>query len=99
MISEEKTNEIKVSKEIPAGVSIESASYIENYSDNQEQVNDVNQENFEEEGTPKLFSDDTNQVDVETNRVEAEEEGQLFEKDNNEEEDFEIPAFLRRQKF
>ncbi len=104
MISEEKTNEIKVSKEIPAGVSIESASYIENYSDNQEQVNDVNQENFDEEGTPKLFSDDTNsddtnQVDVETNRVEAEEEGQLFEKDNNEEEDFEIPAFLRRQKF
>ena len=104
MISEEKTNEIKVSKEIPAGVSIESASYIENYSDNQEQVNDVNQENFDEEGTPKLFSDDTNsddtnQVDAETNRVEAEEEGQLFEKDNNEEEDFEIPAFLRRQKF
>ena len=61
----------------------------------------VNVEAFnEEEHTPQLFeeestsesetrSDDT--IDINTDK--------LFDKDLNEEEDFEIPAFLRKQKF
>ena len=61
----------------------------------------VNVEAFkEEEHTPQLFeeestsesenrSDDT--IDAHTDK--------LFDKDSNEEEDFEIPAFLRKQKF
>ena len=91
--------------EIPAGVSIESASYMEhndniNYEDQLHQNNSSNEKNFIEEYTPKLFSDEQNQVDVETK--DASEENatdQLFDQDTNEDEDFEIPAFLRRQKF
>ena len=49
---------------------------------------------------PKLFSDEQNQVDVETKDVSEENaKDQLFDQDINEDEDFEIPAFLRRQKF
>ena len=51
----------------------------------------------EEEYTPKLFSDETTES-VESNS--SEEEGQkLFDQENNQDDDFEIPAFLRRQKF
>ena len=53
----------------------------------------------EEEHTPKLFSDDsyTSVNDV----LSVEPEQKIFTQENNqeEEEDFEIPAFLRRQKF
>ena len=57
-------------------------------------------ENSIEEQTPKLFSDERLQEDLssETPRDEKADE-QLFDQDVNEEEDFEIPAFLRRQKF
>jgi cell division protein FtsZ len=54
-----------------------------------------------EEHTPKLFSDERLQEDLssESPRNEKEDE-QLFDQDvKEEEEDFEIPAFLRRQKF
>ena len=93
------------SDDIPNGVSIESASYIENNNDlkvdnfNSEQRGE-NKESLEQEYTPKLFSDDLNHanqaddIPKEDNRTE-----ELFEKENNEDEDFEIPAFLRRQKF
>ena len=91
--------------EIPTGVSIESASYMENNHETKDDSFTLENNNkFElpkdEEYTPKLFSDDLNQVseadDIpkEDNRTE-----ELFEKENNEDEDFEIPAFLRRQKF
>ena len=51
----------------------------------------------EEEYTPKLFSDDQGLDTGETNTSEDETQ-QLFDQ-NEEEEDFEIPAFLRKQKF
>ena len=60
----------------------------------------ITRENSVEEHTPKLFSDERLQEDLssEAPRDEKEDE-QLFDEDVNEEEDFEIPAFLRRQKF
>ena len=61
-------------------------------------------EDKEEEYTPKLFSEDQNhqseEVYTETDHKEnIDQEEQLFDQDINEEEDFEIPAFLRKQKF
>ena len=57
------------------------------------------QETSKEEYTPKLFSDDQTKDEAETNIDEENVSKQLFDQDNDEEEDFEIPAFLRRQKF
>ena len=93
------------SEDIPSGVSIESASYMENssnadvedtFSSDKNHLND----NLDEEYTPKLFSDDQNNEEVD--KKDSKEENvskELFEQEANEEEDFEIPAFLRRQKF
>tara|TARA_B110001452_G_scaffold64367_1_gene51106 strand:- start:106 stop:576 length:471 start_codon:yes stop_codon:yes gene_type:complete len=93
--------------EMPEGVSIENAAYIEN---NLEIENSVPQEVEQEittspldrmhtpeveEYTPQLFSDEQEVIE---NKEEANNE-KLFNQDNNEEEDFEIPAFLRKQKF
>ena len=51
----------------------------------------------EEEYTPKLFSEE---ISTSKNDVLSSESGiKLFDQENNQEEDFEIPAFLRRQKF
>jgi len=52
---------------------------------------------LEDEQTPKLFSEETtlNQNNISS----PESEQKLFDKENTQEEDFEIPAFLRRQKF
>ena len=45
-------------------------------------------------------ADDSNKEDNQTQETEDDKiSDQLFEQDSNEEEDFEIPAFLRRQKF
>ena len=49
----------------------------------------------EEEYTPKLFSEETSSMKI----ILLESEQKLFDQENNQEEDFEIPAFLRRQKF
>ena len=91
--------------DIPNGVSIESASYMENYQETKDdsstlQNDDQFLENHEEEYTPKLFSDDQSQEnqDQRDDKEEIRSE-QLFEQDSSEDEDFEIPAFLRRQKF
>ena len=104
-ISEEALNSKVEIDEIPNGVSIESASYMESRVDSkteefQTQDAAITRENSVEEHTPKLFSDERLQEDLssETLRNEKEDE-QLFDQDVNEEEDFEIPAFLRRQKF
>ena len=51
----------------------------------------------EEEHTPKLFSEETSEDENKTPSTEMEQK--LFDQENNQEEDFEIPAFLRRQKF
>ena len=93
-----------INNEVPAGVSIESASYIENNNDLQNQdsfpaENDLD-ENKDLEYTPKLFSDEQGQDSHEIEETtENNEVDSLFEPENNEDEDFEIPAFLRRQKF
>jgi len=51
----------------------------------------------EEEHTPKLFSDEVYASENDTSSSEPEQK--FFSQENNQEEDFEIPAFLRRQKF
>ena len=59
-------------------------------------------ENNEGEYTPKLFSEEQNiesEEGIENNDQENEKSEELFEQNINEEEDFEIPAFLRKQKF
>ena len=56
-----------------------------------------------DEYTPQLFSeeqpDKSNEDNFETFSTESDNSTELFDQDNNEEEDFEIPAFLRKQKF
>jgi len=87
---------------IPSGVSIESASYIENSNFKNEENTSISLNENEEEHTPKLFSEDQSYQSeeiVEINDPEYKESEQLFGQDINEEEDFEIPAFLRKQKF
>ena len=85
-----------------SGVSIESASYIENNNLDENEIATSHNNNVEEY-TPKLFSEDEGFQSDETSSERVEEEindtEQLFDQDNNEEEDFEIPAFLRKQKF
>ena len=101
----EQTSAVSASPdEIPAGVSIESASYIEsnNFQENDGGIQWTSK-NEEEEYTPKLFSEGEDFQSEETSKETTEEENresdQLFDQDINEEEDFEIPAFLRKQKF
>ena len=54
----------------------------------------------EEEFTPKLFSEESSLNENNTLSSKSSElEQKLFDQENNHEEDFEIPAFLRRQKF
>ncbi len=102
-IAEElKTNNIDP-KEFPAGISIESASYMENNSDakmEDQLFNNDHQENTETEHTPKLFSEEPIEEKKENNQIsELPDSKELFDQDSSEDEDFEIPAFLRRQKF
>ena len=91
---------------IPTGVSIENASYIESKEHNAQTIQEENtaseiETNNKEDYTPQLFLHD-NESTVES---ESEETGRdehtekLFDQDLNEEENFEIPAFLRKQKF
>ena len=93
------------SNDIPSGVSIENAAYMENNINETEEIIDNNfpsSESIIEEYTPKLFSEEqsfqekpeSENIDITDNDTE-----QLFDQDLSEEEDFEIPAFLRKQKF
>ena len=91
--------------ESTSGVSIENASYIENNIE-QNSGNMTQNENTglemetNEEHTPELFSNEGDN-NVEENQVGEIEKtnDKLFDQDLNEDEDFEIPAFLRKQKF
>ncbi len=105
-ISQNTSIHNNITEDIPNGVSIESASYMENNSDIKiedklgQDDNNIFRETREEESTPRLFSDDQIHSDQEAKvQPENEKTEQLFEQEINEEEDFEIPAFLRRQKF
>ena len=85
---------------------MENASYIESNEDSSLPAKDADKSfdaelSNEEEHTPQLFSDD-NESQSESNLDESnvdEHTEKLFDQDSNEEEDFEIPAFLRKQKF
>ena len=96
----------KSDEEIPSGVSIESASYMENNANLDIDMNLPNdmahiEKNIEEEYTPKLFSEEQNNENEDSSDLEESRENnsELLDQDINEDEDFEIPAFLRRQKF
>ncbi len=92
-----------------AGVSMESASYIENNTKPEaEVVNEIVQSEIKnsstDEHTPQLFSESEVNLDQpeeekleENNSVSQTED--LFEQNNTDEDEFEIPAFLRKQKF
>ena len=108
----ESENEISMTEEIdaeniPTGVSMENASYMESNNDsslstsNNEDANfNVEQNNNEEEYTPQLFSDENEpQTESALDEVSDTQTERLFDQDLNEDEDFEIPAFLRKQKF
>ena len=93
--------------DVPSGVSIESASYIEENSV-ENKIPEINQTqesvDEKEEFTPQLFSDEVVEKEsletVEKQENHNSQDEKLFDQDINEnEEDFEIPAFLRRQKF
>ena len=103
-LAEEPETYNSVTEDVPAGVSIESASYIEKNVDNE--INNINSyenkssvSNLEEEYTPKLFTEEQS-LDEDSSDGSKEDviEEKLFDQEN-EDEDFEIPAFLRRQKF
>ena len=104
-ILEDEMEQKNFNDEIPTGVSIESASYIEK-NDNNNSAELVSQESksikgeIEDEYTPKLFSEEHNTENSKENDFsENQNTTELFDQDLNEDEDFEIPAFLRRQKF
>ena len=106
-LSNEEANNVNTENnfnDLPTGVSIESASYIENSSleNNEEIIEQADSINNEEEYTPKLFSEESNtseEINNENNEQSHRDSDELFDQDLNEEEDFEIPAFLRKQKF
>jgi hypothetical protein len=85
---------------------MENATYLQNIekSDESESINNEqnigNETTFEvdsiEEITPALFSEDEN-VNSFNQKDNIKEEPKLFEEDNKH-DDFEIPAFLRKQK-
>ena len=100
-INEEVVSQENIRSEIPTGVSIESASYIESNQEIEDNLLEKEAYNDKDlEYTPKLFSGEKTQSDnlVSNSSGDVAPE-KLFDQDTNEEEDFEIPAFLRRQKF
>ena len=96
------TNEETIN-DILSGVSIESASYMENNINVEGSSNNISTTaDIVEEYTPKLFSEEQSfqeESELETSEHTDNESEELFNQDTSEEEDFEIPAFLRKQKF
>ncbi len=100
----DQTNQMESSSDnFPSGLSIESASYIENNNLSEDETSSSLSENINEEYTPKLFSEDqsytSDEITEESSDQDNNDTDQLFDQGANEEEDFEIPAFLRKQKF
>ena len=99
--SKQVNKTIQESEDIPSGVSMENTSYIENTNEENDTGNYTSSDDVIEEYTPKLFSDEAiiqqttdEEIVGSENEIET-----LLDQDKNEEEDFEIPAFLRKQKF
>ena len=103
-IVEEKANHTQGTDEVPAGVSIESASYIEKNIDSQLEQTVINnaldkEGDIEEDHAPKLFSEENHsEIKESTNFDDMNESEELIDHEKSDDEDFEIPAFLRRQK-
>ena len=97
----------KSSDVLPDGVSIESASYIENNVindlnlSNNEKILDEASNVAEEDNAPKLFNEiKSSEESIDQNQDNYEDRENLFDtEDKSEEDEFEIPAFLRKQKF
>ncbi len=96
------------SSDIPNGVSIENASYIDSNNNKTSSVNmnddskltSIDSDLQDKEITPKLFaSDETTVQEDNLDEFSETHSDKLFDQENNEDEDFEIPAFLRKQKF
>ena len=100
-LNENTTDTEQFEDNASTGVSIESASYIENSNTNETLIETP--VNGEEDHAPKLFSEEesyhSNETNVENNYQDNKDAEQLFDQNVNEDEDFEIPAFLRKQKF
>ena len=106
--TENETDIVTSESDMVSGVSMENTSFIESQSKiDSTFVTELNDETInlkkEEEHTPQLFTEiSKNDDEINSDKLEANEEIQsdkLFEQVNEEDEDFEIPAFLRRQKF
>ena len=79
-----------------AGVSIENASYIEN---NLEIENKFEDSVLEDEYSPQLFSDVKSDTEENNHEVETQQNDRLFDQNQSDDDEFEIPAFLRKQKY
>ena len=92
-MAQETSESVKTYQDMSSnGISIENASYIEN---NLEIENKFDNLGAEKESTPKLFSEDNNHK-LEENDLQND---KLFDQSSSDDEEFEIPAFLRKQKF
>ena len=100
----DSTQEDHHSSDLAQGISLENASYIESQDFNvgSNSSNEFIDDNLKEEA-PRLFSEDkVEAVDETVNTLEGKESNQnLFGDDQkiDDDDDFEIPAFLRKQKF
>ena len=112
LINNNLESKLNINEDMTSGVSLENASYFENELDDNQVAKKIEPEEtiideislFEEkpidnlntksenEVSPQLFSDD----DITNSSSESNPEEFLK---NEEEEDFEIPAFLRKQKY
>ena len=97
-----KTNNLDEEKQVVSnGISIENASYIE---DNIDIDNHSSSKREAEEETPQLFSEENHYIESDLGvenqiNIDEKENEKLFDRPLSEEEEFEIPAFLRKQKF
>ena len=92
-VGQEMSEKQKISQKLnPKDISMENASYIENNIEVEKELDDIGSI---EEDTPKLFSEDDSrkfeEVDTQNEK--------LFNQTPQDDEEFEIPAFLRKQKF
>ena len=85
----------EIENNISHGISIENASYIEN---NLETENKPGSQIEKGERAPQLFSDDKQEFNGEERENDINND-KLFDHETHDDEEFEIPAFLRKQKF
>ena len=92
-VGQEISEKQKISQKLnPKDISMENASYIENNIEVEKELDDIGSI---EEDTPKLFAEDDSQKFEE---IDTQNE-KLFNQTPQDDEEFEIPAFLRKQKF